>query len=197
MNAHEILKAAAGHMSDRAATYDRLQGERSMRATVEAFRAVSGISLTEEQGWLFMALLKAVRSQQGAYRADSYEDGAAYFALAGESAALTRATPHDQTVPSPRTADSEPASEIDDTRPDIVASSHGDGEHYAELEKLERWKGAPEWATHLLWINGDRQFAGFHGDEYLGGPSDLDLIFIMDGPNRNGWKIMESRPCAN
>ena len=96
-------------MSDRAATYDRPQGERSMSATVEAFRAVSGISLTEEQGWLFMALLKAVRSQQGAYRADSYEDGAAYFALAGEAAALTRAAPHAQTVPSPRTADTIPA----------------------------------------------------------------------------------------
>lgn len=58
-----------------------------MAATVGAFLAVSGVSLTEEQGWLFMALLKAVRSQQGNYRADSYEDGAAYFALAGEAAA--------------------------------------------------------------------------------------------------------------
>jgi hypothetical protein len=33
-----------------------------------------------------MALLKAVRSQQGAFKMDSFEDGAAYFALAGESA---------------------------------------------------------------------------------------------------------------
>ena len=37
-----------------------------------------------------MALLKAVRSQQGAYRADSYEDGAAYFALMGEAAVQER-----------------------------------------------------------------------------------------------------------
>ena len=86
MNAHDILQAAAGHMRDRAATYDKPEGERSMGATVAAFRAVSGVKLTETQGWLFMALLKAVRSQQGAYRADSFEDGAAYFALAGESA---------------------------------------------------------------------------------------------------------------
>lgn len=35
-------------------------------------------------------LLKATRSQQGSYRADSYEDGAAYFALAGEAAAKAR-----------------------------------------------------------------------------------------------------------
>lgn len=34
-----------------------------------------------------MALLKAVRSQQGRFKADNYEDGAAYFALAGEAAA--------------------------------------------------------------------------------------------------------------
>lgn len=89
MKAHEILQAAAGHLKDRAATYDKPEGERSMGATVEAFNAVTGHNLTETQGWLFMALLKAVRSQQGAYKADSYEDGAAYFALAGESASAS------------------------------------------------------------------------------------------------------------
>lgn len=86
MKAQQILEAAAGHMRDRAETYDRPEGERSMAATVAAFRAVTGHDLTEEQGWLFMQLLKAVRSQQGAFRADSYEDGAAYAALAGEAA---------------------------------------------------------------------------------------------------------------
>lgn len=91
MNAHDILQAAAGHMRDRAATYDKPEGERSMGATVAAFRAVTGLEMTETQGWLFMALLKAVRSQQGAYRADSFEDGAAYFALAGESAYAAQA----------------------------------------------------------------------------------------------------------
>ena len=43
-----------------------------------------------ERGWLFMAILKMVRSQQGAYRADNYEDGAAYFALMGEAACEER-----------------------------------------------------------------------------------------------------------
>lgn len=90
ITAHSILEAAGGHMQDRAATYDKPEGERSMGATVEAFRAITGHKLTEEQGWLFMQLLKAVRSQQGAYRADSYEDGAAYVALAGEAAARER-----------------------------------------------------------------------------------------------------------
>ena len=90
MTAANILQNALGHMQDRAATYDKPDGERSMGATVDAFKAVTGVLMTEEQGWLFMSLLKAVRSQQGAYRADSYEDGAAYFALAGESAAKER-----------------------------------------------------------------------------------------------------------
>ena len=88
--AANILAAALCHMRERAATYDKPEGERSMGATVDAFHAVTGVSMTEEQGWLFMALLKAVRSQQGAYRADSYEDGAAYFALAGEAAVRDR-----------------------------------------------------------------------------------------------------------
>ena len=88
MKASEIVEQALKHMRDRAATYDRPDGERSIRATVEAFNAITGDGLmnTEERGWLFMILLKAVRSQQGDYRADSYEDGAAYFALAGEAA---------------------------------------------------------------------------------------------------------------
>jgi hypothetical protein len=90
ITANSILNAAAQHMQDRASTYDKPQGERSMVATVNAFRATTGIALTEEQGWHFMALLKLVRSQQGDLRLDSYEDGAAYFALAGEAAAKHR-----------------------------------------------------------------------------------------------------------
>ena len=88
--ASNILRAAISHMEDRSATYDKPEGERSMGSTVLAFAAITGVLMTEEQGWLFMALLKAVRSQQGAYRSDSYEDGAAYFALAGEAAVRDR-----------------------------------------------------------------------------------------------------------
>ncbi len=90
-SAAEILRAGLGHMEDRAATYDKPAGERSMAATVRAFAATTGIELTEEQGWHFMALLKLVRSQQGGLRMDSYEDGAAYFGLMGEAAAKERA----------------------------------------------------------------------------------------------------------
>lgn len=90
MRANEVLKAALGHMEDRAATYDKPEGERSMPATVSAFNALTGHQLTAEQGWLFMTVLKLCRTQQGGFRADNYEDGAAYFALMGEQAAGDR-----------------------------------------------------------------------------------------------------------
>ena len=149
MSAADILNAALGHMQDRAATYDKPEGERSMGATVDAFTAVTGVFVTEEQGWLFMALLKAVRSQQGAYRADSYEDGAAYFALAGESAAKERnggwtpeaikeaALPDSfwhQNMISPADVElyAEPAAAIDDESPraDAIGQNGNTGEHY-------------------------------------------------------------------
>lgn len=88
----DVLRAGAQHMEDRAATYDKANkgGERSIEATVKAFAAITGIEMTAEQGWLFMALLKMVRCQSGQFKLDNYEDGAAYFALAAESAAEAR-----------------------------------------------------------------------------------------------------------
>lgn len=84
--AHEFLEAGLGHMKDRATTYDAPQGERSMGKCVDMFRALTGIEITEEQGWKFMCCLKLVRSEQGAFRADNFEDLAAYAGLAGEAA---------------------------------------------------------------------------------------------------------------
>jgi len=92
MHAHEVLEQGAKHLKDRAVTYDNPKGERSMQATITAFNAITGHRLTTEQGWLFMTLLKAVRSQQGEFKADNYEDGAAYFALMCEEAASKRGT---------------------------------------------------------------------------------------------------------
>lgn len=88
--APDILTAALGHMQDRAETYDKPEGERSMPVTVAAFNALTGHNLTAEQGWLFMTVLKLCRTQQGGHRPDNYEDGAAYFALMGEQAAADR-----------------------------------------------------------------------------------------------------------
>lgn len=90
VTAASMLTAALGHMEDRAKTYDAPGGERSMGKTVAAFNTITGLVLTEEQGWLFMEILKQVRSQQGDYRADNYEDMVAYAALRGECAARER-----------------------------------------------------------------------------------------------------------
>lgn len=86
VTAQGIVKAAAGHMEDRADTYDSPEGERSMEKTVEAFNIIFDKDLTEEEGWMFMCLLKIVRSNQGVFKLDNYEDLSAYAALAGESA---------------------------------------------------------------------------------------------------------------
>ena len=90
MTASDFLGAALSHLEDRASTYDNPTGERSMGRTIEAFNAITSHKLTEEQGYLFMCLLKQVRSQQGKYKSDNFEDLTAYAALMGESAAKVR-----------------------------------------------------------------------------------------------------------
>ena len=89
--AQDFLKAGIKHMGDRASTYDNPDGERSVGKTVAAFNIITGHELTEEQGWLMMGLLKMVRSQQGDYKSDNYEDEAAYAGLRGECASRDRA----------------------------------------------------------------------------------------------------------
>ena len=74
-------------MSERANSYDKADGERSIAKTVAMFNALTGHTLTEEQGWKFMCCLKLVRSEQGNFKDDNFVDGAAYFSLAGETAA--------------------------------------------------------------------------------------------------------------
>lgn len=86
----DFLSAASKHMQNRASTYDKPTGERSMGKTVTAFNAITGQTITEEQGWLLMGILKMVRSQQGDFKADNYEDEAAYAALRGECATRER-----------------------------------------------------------------------------------------------------------
>ena len=88
--ANHFLEAAKGHLGARATTYDRPTGERSMERTVKVFAALTDIQLTEEQGWIFMEALKQVRSLQGKFKADNYEDLAGYAALRGEAAARSR-----------------------------------------------------------------------------------------------------------
>lgn len=90
LTAQDIIEAGLGHIGDRASTYDKPEGERSMGKTVKAFNAITSHNLTEEEGWLFMELLKQVRSLQGNFKADNYEDLSAYAGLRGECAARDR-----------------------------------------------------------------------------------------------------------
>jgi len=85
-SASSILEQAVATVAQRAVDYNNPSGERSMKATVEAFNAVTGLNLTTLQGWMFMCCLKLVRGQQSPHKMDSWLDGASYFALAGEEA---------------------------------------------------------------------------------------------------------------
>lgn len=82
VHAADLLDKASGHLKERAAQRD-LEGERSMKACVEAFNAMFSKDLTVTEGWRFMELLKMSRSRHK-FNADDFEDGAAYAALAGE-----------------------------------------------------------------------------------------------------------------
>ena len=84
MKAEEILNAAINTLEDRGQSYDDEDGERTMDTLVPAFNMITGHSLTRQQGYLFMVMLKAARSQQGADKLDNWLDMAAYAALAGE-----------------------------------------------------------------------------------------------------------------
>lgn len=84
IKADQILSKAAGHLADRAVTYDKPEGERSMTRTVALFNLFYGMNLTEDQGWRFMVFLKMVRSTQGNFKLDNFEDATAYEALAAE-----------------------------------------------------------------------------------------------------------------
>ena len=84
--AEGLLHRAASLMQERAQTYDRPEGERSMATVVEAFGSATGQHLRESEGWLFMLLLKAVRSETRSQpHQDSIEDLIAYAALYGEA----------------------------------------------------------------------------------------------------------------
>jgi len=84
--ATHLLQDAIKAMHDRASSRDLPGGERSMARTVAAFNALTGTSLSETQGWLFMTCLKQARATAGAFNVDDYVDLAAYAALAGEAA---------------------------------------------------------------------------------------------------------------
>ena len=86
ISAIEFLERAADLMLERGLEYDKQDGERSMAQTVAAFNVMTGNILSEQDGWLFMLVLKLVRQQQSdQWHQDSSEDAIAYAALMAES----------------------------------------------------------------------------------------------------------------
>lgn len=120
MQANEFLKSGLAHMEDRAKTYDAKNGERSAGKTVAMFNELTGHNLTNVDFWRLMCCLKLVRGSQGAFRADNYEDLAAYAGLAGEEAY------------SASQGDLRPMPKNDD-RINIIGQNGNTGEHYEVL----------------------------------------------------------------
>lgn len=86
ISAIEFLERAADLMLERGREYDSEDGERSMRSTVAAFNVLTGNILSEQEGWLFMLLLKLARQHQTeGWHQDSSEDAIAYAALMAEA----------------------------------------------------------------------------------------------------------------
>jgi len=88
MKADTFLLNAASTLKNRGKDYDSSQDvkeERSMKRTIEAFNAITGNELNEEDGWLLMLLLKQVRQYSStAYHPDSAVDSIGYAALLAE-----------------------------------------------------------------------------------------------------------------
>ena len=63
---------------------DQPNGERNMKKTVDLYNILTNSSLKEEDGWLFMILLKITRMQTGKFNSDDYIDLNCYSSLLGE-----------------------------------------------------------------------------------------------------------------
>jgi Domain of unknown function (DUF6378) len=86
MNADAVLAEAIATIQERGVDYDAAGGERSMARTVDIFRAITGIELTEQQGWKFMQAVKLARAAHSRPKRDTFVDLAAFAALEGECA---------------------------------------------------------------------------------------------------------------
>lgn len=85
ITSEKLLTDAAEIQRARGLAYDGYK-ERSMGEIVELFRLVSGVTLTERQGWLFMVALKLIRAKRSTKLYDSYADLISYASLLGECA---------------------------------------------------------------------------------------------------------------
>ena len=177
MKATNILEKAAQHMRDRAATYDKPEGERSMGKTVAAFNAIAGRDLTTAEGWLMLAVLKQVRAfhNPAVPHVDSLEDGPAYLALMAEE--MLSGEPKNAVAPP-----AEPAQPVNSDRPKLAVGQvwkdrygqevrivgTGDDQHYPFDGSNEQ--SYTEWGSVFM----------------LGGDHPGDLIELIQ--DEHGWR---------
>lgn len=84
MSATDILRTAADVIEQRGQLRDKSDGERSMARAVRAFNTLTGSTLSELDGWLFMSVLKMARATAGKPHLDDWVDLAGYAALGAE-----------------------------------------------------------------------------------------------------------------
>lgn len=90
--AADHIQSALNIIDDRGKDRDEPDGERAMGKTVAIFAALTGVELTEEQGWKFMIALKFARQMAGDFRLDDYHDLIGYLGLLTETAANAQLT---------------------------------------------------------------------------------------------------------
>lgn len=101
-SAEGLLEDGIKMLAERGKQYDPAgKAERSMEKTVRAFSIITGKPLTEAEGWMLMAILKAVRSfQRPGFHADSAQDFVCYASLFGEAKAK-EGGPHGEVLVTP------------------------------------------------------------------------------------------------
>ena len=132
MKSTEFLQSAMDVQKERGKQYDKPSGERSMAATVSAFNCITGYTLEEADGWMFMGLLKLVRQAQNPekYHHDSALDASLYAEAASEQ-----------------------CGQVEDGRmtggPIPPSSTYIVGEQPSDFLAPSAWKEAPKWANYL------------------------------------------------
>ena len=152
--ATDALREAARIMDERGASRDTVE-ERSMEKIVQIFNMLTGLNLTESQGWFFMRCLKLVRESYPGFRPDDYLDGIAYAALHYESE--VKANESNPRVPEPATVEiagskfdqeelirrlreaSVPPTRYTGSRVCRCGRLHGNGFEHCSLCEIELW----------------------------------------------------------
>ena len=82
--AHSLLMETADILGSRGKERDKEEGERTIPQLVPLFNQITGHKLSNEDGWLFMLMLKLVRMRGGSFKDDDYLDAIGYAALMAE-----------------------------------------------------------------------------------------------------------------